>query len=162
MNGKTAERVYGRLVTLSNTSIRLDSAIVKARVSDRVYTGSEQKPKPTVVAAGSVLKEGTDCTLSYSNNVKGGTASVTIRGKGNYSGSVTKTFKIYKDTFKTGTYMETSALKSNLVMDVVDGSTSAGQVFSCIPPTAPTRKDTTSKKPVMGTMRFRTLSRICI
>ena len=126
MNGKTAERVYGRLVTLSNTSIRLDSSIVKARVSDRVYTGSEQKPKPTVVAAGSVLKEGTDYTLSYSNNVKVGTASVTIRGKGNYSGSVTKTFKIYKDTFKAGTYMATSALKSNLVMDVVDGSTSAG------------------------------------
>ena len=126
MNGKTAERVYGRLVTLSNTSIRLDSSIVKARVSDRVYTGSEQKPKPTVVAAGSVLKEGADYTLSYSNNVKVGTASVTIRGKGNYSGSVTKTFKIYKDTFKAGTYMATSALKSNLVMDVVDGSTSAG------------------------------------
>ena len=126
MNGKTAERVYGRLVTLSNTSIKLDSSIVKARVSDRVYTGSEQKPKPTVVAAGSVLKEGTDYTLSYSNNVKVGTASVTIRGKGNYSESVTKTFKIYKDTFKAGTYMATSALKSNLVMDVVDGSTSAG------------------------------------
>lgn len=57
MNGKTAERVYGRLVSLSDTSIRLDSAIVKARVSDRAYTGSAQEPKPTVVAAGSVLKK---------------------------------------------------------------------------------------------------------
>ena len=126
MNGKTAERVYGRLVSLSDTSIRLDSAIVKARVSDRVYTGSAQKPKPTVVAAGSVLKEGTDYTLSYSNNVNVGTASVTIKGKGNYRGSVTKNFKIYKDTFKAGTYMASSALKSNFVMDVADGSTGAG------------------------------------
>ena len=126
MNGKTAERVYGRLVSLSDTSIRLDSAIVKARVSDRAYTGSAQEPKPTVVAAGSVLKEGTDYTLSYSNNVNVGTASVTIKGKGNYRGSVTKNFKIYKDTFKAGTYMASSALKSNFVMDVADGSTGAG------------------------------------
>ena len=126
MNGKTAERVYGRLVSLSDTSIRLDSAIVKARVSDRAYTGSAQEPKPTVVAAGSVLKEGTDYTLSYSNNVNVGTASVTIKGKGNYRGSVTKNFKIYKDTFKAGTYMASSALRSNFVMDVADGSTGAG------------------------------------
>ena len=126
MNGKTAERVYGRLVSLSDTSIRLDSAIVKARVSDRAYTGSAQQPKPTVVAAGSVLKEGTDYTLSYSNNVNIGTASVTIKGKGNYRGSVTKNFKIYKDTFKAGTYMASSALKKNFVMDVADGSTGAG------------------------------------
>ena len=126
MNGKTAERVYGRLVSLSDTSIRLDSAIVKARVSDRAYTGSAQEPKPTVVAAGSVLKEGTDYTLSYSNNVNVGTASVTIKGKGNYRGSVTKNFKIYKDTFKAGTYMVSSALKNNFVMDVADGSTGAG------------------------------------
>ena len=126
MNGKTAERVYGRLVSLSDTSIRLDSVIVKARVSDRAYTGSAQEPKPTVVAAGSVLKEGTDYTLSYSNNVNVGTASVTIKGKGNYRGSVTKNFKIYKDTFKAGTYMASSALKSNFVMDVADGSTGAG------------------------------------
>ena len=126
MNGKTAERVYGRLVSLSDTSIRLDSAIVKARVSDKAYTGSAQKPKPTVVAAGSVLKEGTDYTLSYSNNVNVGTASVTIKGKGNYRGSVTKNFRIYKDTFKAGTYTATSALKKSFVMDVVDGSTGAG------------------------------------
>lgn len=126
MNGKTAERVYGRLVSLSDTSIRLDSAIVKARVSDRAYTGSAQEPKPTVVAAGSVLKEGTDYTLSYSNNVNVGTASVTIKGKGNYRGSVTKNFKIYKETFKAGTYMVSSALKNNFVMDVADGSTGAG------------------------------------
>ena len=126
MNGKTAERVYGRLVSLSDTSIRLDSAIVKARVSDRAYTGSAQEPKPTVVAAGSVLREGTDYTLSYSNNVNVGTASVTIKGKGNYRGSVTKNFEIYKDTFKAGTYMASSALKSNFVMDVADGSMGAG------------------------------------
>ena len=33
-------------------------------------------------------------TLTYANNTAAGNASVTITGKGNYSGSVTKTFKI--------------------------------------------------------------------
>ncbi len=55
-----------------------------------------------------------------------GTASVTIKGKSNYRGSVTKNFKIYKDTFKAGAYMATTALKNNFVMDVADGSTGAG------------------------------------
>ena len=40
------------------------------------------------------LKKDTDYTVSYSNNKEVGTASVTITGKGNYSGSITKTFEI--------------------------------------------------------------------
>lgn len=42
----------------------------------------------------STLCEGTDYTVSYANNVEKGYATVTYTGKGNYTGSVTKTFKI--------------------------------------------------------------------
>ena len=41
-----------------------------------------------------MLKEGTDFTVTYSNNKKAGTAKVKVTGKGNYTGSVTKTFEI--------------------------------------------------------------------
>ena len=44
------------------------------------------------------LKQGTDYTLTYKNNKKAGTATVTITGKGNYAGSVKKTFKVVKGT----------------------------------------------------------------
>ena len=44
-----------------------------------------------------LLEEGTDYTLKYSNNTKAGTASVTITGKGNYTGTLTKTFEILPD-----------------------------------------------------------------
>ncbi len=41
-----------------------------------------------------LLKEGTDYTVKYSGNKKAGTASLTITGKGNYGGSLTRTFEI--------------------------------------------------------------------
>lgn len=70
------------------------------------YTGSEIQP-PVAVNAGtpasgiSVSDSGAaltanDFTVSYSNNKDAGTASVTITGKGNYTGSVTRTFTIGK------------------------------------------------------------------
>ena len=40
------------------------------------------------------MKKGTDYTVSYKNNKKVGTATITVTGKGNYTGTVTKTFKI--------------------------------------------------------------------
>lgn len=43
---------------------------------------------------GKILKLDTDYTLSYSNNIKVGTATVKAVGKGNYSGTVSKTFTI--------------------------------------------------------------------
>ena len=36
------------------------------------------------------LQQGTDYTVEYSNNVKAGTAIVTIKGTGIYSGTVSK------------------------------------------------------------------------
>ena len=40
------------------------------------------------------LKNGKDYKVAYSNNVNPGTATVKITGKGKYSGTVKKTFKI--------------------------------------------------------------------
>lgn len=42
----------------------------------------------------SLLKEGTDYTLKYTNNVKAGMATITITGKRNYTGKITKQFYI--------------------------------------------------------------------
>lgn len=63
-------------------------------ISDQAYTGSQIKLKPTLKYGSKVLKEGTDYTLAYKNNINAGTATITITGKGNYSGTKTVTFKI--------------------------------------------------------------------
>ena len=61
------------------------------------YNGKARKPSVKVVNKwGKTLKKGTDYTVTYSNNKKVGTATVKITGKGNYKGTITKTFKITK------------------------------------------------------------------
>lgn len=58
------------------------------------YTGSACKPKVVVKYKNKTLKNGKDYTVAYSNNVNPGTATVKITGKGKYSGTIKKTFKI--------------------------------------------------------------------
>ena len=60
------------------------------------YDGTAKTPSVTVADGSTTLKEGTDYTVTYSNNMNAGTAKVTITGKGDYTGSVTKEFTIEK------------------------------------------------------------------
>ena len=65
--------------------------------SDAVYDGNEHKWIPTVTdKADKKLKAGTDYTVEYSTSdfTNVGTIKVTITGKGNYTGKVTRTYKI--------------------------------------------------------------------
>ena len=64
---------------------------------DAVYDGNEHKWIPTVTdKADKKLKAGTDYTVEYSTSdfTNVGTIKVTITGKGNYTGTVTRTYKI--------------------------------------------------------------------
>ena len=85
---------------LAKTSI--SKASVTLSTSTYAYDGKAKKPGVTVKLNGKTLKNGTDYTVSYSNNTKVGTAKVTITGKGNYTGSVSKTYSI-KNNFKKAT-----------------------------------------------------------
>jgi len=63
-------------------------------IKNKTYTGKVLKQSVVVKDGNTTLKSGTDYTVSYKNNKKVGTATVVITGKGNYTGTVTKTFKI--------------------------------------------------------------------
>ena len=82
--------------------ISISKANVTLSTSTYAYDGKAKKPGVTVKLNGKTLKNGTDYTVSYSNNTKVGTAKVTITGKGNYTGSVSKTYSI-KNNFKKAT-----------------------------------------------------------
>ena len=60
------------------------------------YDGKEKKPSVTVTYKNKAITNGTDYTVKYSDNVKVGTATVTVTGKGQFSGSGSKTFEITK------------------------------------------------------------------
>ena len=81
--------------TFKITQRSISSATV-ASISKQAYTGSAIKPSPKITYNGKTLTKGTDYTLSYKNNTKVGTATITITGKGNFKGTITKTFTIYK------------------------------------------------------------------
>ena len=84
------------------SKISISKASVTLSTSTYAYDGKAKKPGVTVKLNGKTLKNGTDYTVSYSNNTKVGTAKVTITGNGNYTGSVSKTYSI-KNNFKKAT-----------------------------------------------------------
>lgn len=77
-------------------SFEIEAAEVKAAdvtgVVSKTYTGKALTQKVVVKANGKTLKNGTDYTVSYKNNTAVGKAAVTVKAKGNYTGTITKTF----------------------------------------------------------------------
>ena len=124
----TVNYPYNFYYQLSNSSITFSPAttdISKCTVSSisaKTYTGKAIKPAVTVKYAGKTLKSGTDYTVAYKDNVKAGTATVTITGKGDYSGTKKVTFKINKakNTMtvkaKTKTVKYSTAKKKNVTV----------------------------------------------
>ncbi|MBQ8967808.1 leucine-rich repeat protein [Ruminococcus sp.] len=79
---------------ITNCDVRLDTA-------EFTYDGTAKKPAVTAKNGSITLKEGTDYTVKYSNNVNAGDkAVVTIQGKGSYKGTVTKNFTIKQAAIK--------------------------------------------------------------
>ena len=78
---------------VSQAKVDISGALV-SDIPDSVYTGSAIEPAVEVAYGGERLAEGVDYTVSYSNNVYAGEATVTVRGVGGYSGEATRTFEI--------------------------------------------------------------------
>ncbi|MEE1303608.1 MAG: hypothetical protein U0K68_00435 [Agathobacter sp.] len=71
------------------------------------YSGNKIEPSVSVVADPNLYSDAltsTDYTVSCSNNINAGTATVTLTGKGNYKGTVSKTFTINKHTVAEGDF----------------------------------------------------------
>ncbi len=72
---------------ISNASV---TCIKKAK-----YTGKAIKPTVALKLSGKKLKKNIDYTVTYKNNKKTGKATIKIAGKGNYVGTISKSFVIY-------------------------------------------------------------------
>ena len=80
----------------SITSKTIGSLTISLDNTSYTYDKTEKKPNVTIKDGAKTLTLNTDYTLSYSNNINAGTATVTITGKGNYKSSTTKNFTINK------------------------------------------------------------------
>lgn len=83
-------------------------------IEEQGYTGKALKPEVKVYDGEDLLVKNKDYTVSYVNNVNAGTATAKIKGKGNYSETLTKDFTIApKDLSEiTVTAAETIAWKN--------------------------------------------------
>lgn len=78
------------------------SAVSVTPIADQPYTGSAVTPDLKVTDGIKVLREGTDYTVTYANNVNEGKATAKITGIGNYSGTVSANFQISKEAEEPG------------------------------------------------------------
>ena len=89
---------YFAIVKQTTPVTKTDLSAAVITEADQTYTGKALTPAVTVTLKGKVLKLNTDYTAAYSNNTNVGTAKVVITGKGNYTGSASKTFAIKAKT----------------------------------------------------------------
>ena len=88
-----ADTVLTAVFTTVVDSISIENTVISG-ISNKQYTGSPAEQNIIVKYDGIQLSEGADYKVEYSDNIKPGTATVTITGIGSYTGSVTKTFLI--------------------------------------------------------------------
>ena len=93
VNGKVYYGAWSDIKSIKTANNDITKATVSG-ISTKAFTGKAIKQNVTVKVGNTVLKNGTDYTVSYSNNKKVGKATVKITGKGKYGGVITKTFKI--------------------------------------------------------------------
>ncbi len=90
------------------------------------YTGkpiTQAKLKVKDAETGNLYKEGTDYTLAYSNNKKVGKAKVTIKFKGNYTGSIAKTYEIKKQIPVKGKIYKSGSCRYKVTKSAAKGGT---------------------------------------
>ena len=75
-------------------ALAISKAAFSGMSKNYVYTGGALTPPPTVIYNSKLLKKNTDYTLTYSANKAIGTATLTVSGKGNFSGTKKLTFYI--------------------------------------------------------------------
>ncbi|MDO4458493.1 MAG: SH3 domain-containing protein [Clostridia bacterium] len=80
------------------TLIPLDNVKIKSGAYKYTYNGKVREPSVEVTAGGKILAKDTDYTVSYKNNRDCGTATITVKGIGKYTGTITKSFAIVPKT----------------------------------------------------------------
>ncbi len=94
-----------------------DADISLAR-TEYVYSQVAKRPAVTVKYGSKTLKLNTDYNLYYRNNINAGMATVTIKGRRNYTGTLIKTFTINKATPKLDISIASTNIALGKTMDI--------------------------------------------
>ena len=108
--GSGSTNSYNLKISCTTTESELltnDTVVITTKETSFTYSGSAITPEVTVKYNGSELKESTDYSVTYANNINAGTGIIYVKGlpatsvdKKGYIGTVSKTFTINKADFK--------------------------------------------------------------
>ena len=93
----TADTIYTASADFEIMAKSISGATVDA-ITGLAYNGTAHTPTPAVKMGSTALANATDYTLSYSENTNAGTATMTVTGRGNYTGTETVNFDIGQAT----------------------------------------------------------------
>ncbi|MBD5502417.1 MAG: hypothetical protein HDR09_20580 [Lachnospiraceae bacterium] len=124
-----------KVVTTNETTVDFAPTAYKGiwfkEIPDQTYTGKAIKPDVQVYDDAKLLTPKKDYTVSYKNNTKAGRADVIIKGKGNYSETITGHFTILPKTIGELTitapeYIIYNGREQNIAVTVKDGKKKLG------------------------------------
>ena len=85
----------GYTLTVTPASLNSGNTVIEVtNANSLVYTGQPLTPEVKVTYNSAELTKDKDYTVSYADNTNAGTATVTVTGKDNYGGTVSKEWKI--------------------------------------------------------------------
>lgn len=126
-DGKFTMPGSGVAVSAKFKKMMTNKDITEVAIDPIIFTGSEITPKPVVKDGENILKVDVDFTLSYSSNIDAGTATVTITGIGDYSGTVTVTFDIEKaDATMTAPTAKTGLVTNGKAQELITAGSAEG------------------------------------
>ena len=99
VSGTVSLRRYQAPDVSGPTAISIASAAVTG-VTSKTYDGTAKTQNIAVTVSGVKLVQGADYTVSYASNVNAGTATMTLTGKGRYTGKKTVPFTINRANLK--------------------------------------------------------------
>ena len=109
----------------------LSSSRISLSYTSVAYSGSSKTPTVTVKnSAGTKLTKNTDYTISYSKSTRKaiGKYTITMKGKGNYSGSISKTYKIIPKKMTVKSAKSSSKKKLTVKWTKISGSVTKYQI----------------------------------
>lgn len=104
-NGKTYRSAWSETLKYHQDNVNLADATITLKKVEYAFDGMEKRPEVIVELDGKTLDLNIDYTVTYSKNVKAGTASALVKGIGNYKGRQKCNFTIKYDLAKAAIWL---------------------------------------------------------
>ena len=128
-------------VSIAVTAKNIADESIAATIPEQTYTGEARTPEVAVTDGAHTLAANTDYTVAYSNNINAGTATATLTGIGNYTGTRTVQFTIQQQaatlvppttgvTWSKDMSLDESALRALFTVNDASGTALSGDKYT--------------------------------